>query len=47
MADDDYWFAPKRVIVLLTVFRKQRDNERREVRRAQAAMTRCRDNHPL
>jgi len=36
-----YFFAPDRRIVLLTVFRKQRQNERTEMRRARKAMTRC------
>ena len=36
-----YYFAPARRIVLLTVFRKQRQNERAEVRRARQAMERC------
>lgn len=36
-----YYFAPLRRIVLLTVFRKQRQNERTEVRRAHNAMERC------
>ncbi|MGZ0219034.1 MAG: type II toxin-antitoxin system RelE/ParE family toxin [Acidimicrobiales bacterium] len=36
-----YFFAADRRIVLLTVFRKQRQNERAEVRRARKAMTRC------
>jgi hypothetical protein len=41
-----YWFSPRRVIVLLTVFWKQRNNKRVEVRRARAAMTRCQQGHP-
>jgi hypothetical protein len=40
-----YWFGPKRVIVLLTTFRKQRNNERREVERARVAMKVCIDRH--
>ena len=36
-----YFFGPDRWIVLLTVFRKQRNNERAEVRRARLAMARC------
>jgi hypothetical protein len=36
-----YWFAPQRRIVLLTVFRKQRQNERLEIQRARWALTRC------
>jgi hypothetical protein len=33
--------VPERRIVLLTVFRKQRMNERQEITRARAVMTRC------
>ena len=40
-----YWFAPDRRIVLLTTFRKTKDNERREISRARAALARCRDRH--
>ena len=36
-----YYFAQHRRIVLLTVFRKQRQNERAEVNRARTAMARC------
>ena len=36
-----YFYAADRRIVLLTVFRKQRQNERAEVQRARWAMTRC------
>ncbi|MBK9180507.1 MAG: type II toxin-antitoxin system RelE/ParE family toxin [Acidimicrobiales bacterium] len=36
-----YFFATDRRIVLLTVFRKQRQSERAEVRRARWAMARC------
>jgi phage-related protein len=36
-----YYFAADRRIVLLTVFRKQRQNERAEVQRARRAMERC------
>ncbi len=36
-----YYFAPARRIVLLTAFRKQRQNERTEVNRARTAMARC------
>ncbi|MCP4961715.1 MAG: type II toxin-antitoxin system RelE/ParE family toxin [Actinomycetia bacterium] len=36
-----YWFAPEQRVVLLSVFRKQRQNERSEVRRAREAMARC------
>jgi hypothetical protein len=40
-----YFFSPNRKAVLLTVFRKQRNNERQEVRRAQDAMHRCIAEH--
>jgi len=40
-----YWFAPATVIVALTVFAKQRNNEKVEVRRAKAAMVRCQREH--
>ena len=40
-----YYFAPNRRVVLLTVFRKQRQNERREVTRARQAMRRCLTEH--
>ena len=36
-----FFFAGAKRIVLLTVFRKQRMNERQEVKRARAAMARC------
>ena len=36
-----FYFAERRRIVLLTVFRKQRMNERQEVERARVAMRRC------
>ena len=36
-----YFFAEQRRIVLLTVFRKQRQNERAEVQRARRALQRC------
>ena len=36
-----FYFADDRRIVLLTTFRKQRQNERAEVRRARRAMRRC------
>ena len=36
-----YFFAGQQRIVLLTEFHKQRMNERAEVERARAAMTRC------
>ena len=38
-----FFFATGRRIVLLTVFRKQRMNERNEITRARAAMVRCID----
>ena len=40
-----YWFAPAQRIVLLTVFRKQRMNERVEVERARLALATCRRSH--
>lgn len=41
-----YFFGDRRRIVLLTVFRKQRQNERHEVLRARVAMERClREGH--
>jgi len=36
-----YWIAPHRRIVLLTVFRKTRMRETREMERARRAMERC------
>ncbi|MCO1577941.1 type II toxin-antitoxin system RelE/ParE family toxin [Crossiella sp. SN42] len=36
-----YWIAPGRRVVLLTVFRKTRMREVREVARAQRALRRC------
>lgn len=36
-----YYFADDQRIVLLTVFKKQRQNERAEVQRAHRAMRRC------
>lgn len=36
-----YYFAADHRIVLLTVFRKQRQNERHEVQRARRAITKC------
>ena len=36
-----YWIAARRRIILLTVFRKQRRQERAEVERAYRAMQRC------
>ena len=41
-----YWLAPGRRIVLLTVFRKTRMAERREVERAVRAWERCASGHP-
>jgi hypothetical protein len=40
-----YYFRPDRVIVLLTVFHKQRDNEAKEVARARVARARCLAEH--
>lgn len=41
-----YYFPPGRRVVLLTVFRKQRMNERHEISRARDAMARCvREGH--
>jgi hypothetical protein len=40
-----YWFAPRQRIVLLTVFRKQRRNERSEIDRARGAQRRCQRDH--
>jgi len=42
-----YWIGPRRRIVLLTVFRKQRQHERAEIERAVAAMRRCIDEGHL
>jgi hypothetical protein len=36
-----YWIAPGRRIVLLTVFRKSRLHESREIERARRALARC------
>lgn len=41
-----YWLAPGRRIVLLTVFRKTRDNEAAEVARAKALQKECELRHP-
>jgi hypothetical protein len=48
-----YWTAPGRRIILLTVFRKTRPHETREVERARRALARCQaeehtadDDHP-
>lgn len=40
-----YWFTPTRAIVLLTTFRKQRNNEQPEIRRARAVMKHCQGEH--
>ena len=40
-----YWLAPGRRIILLTVFPKTRQQERREVDRAKRAMERCMKEH--
>jgi len=40
-----YWFSSGRVIVLLTVFWKQRNIEKDQVRRARASMIRCQGEH--
>ena len=40
-----YWHRLDGVIVLLTVFHKQRDNEAREVARARRALGACRAAH--
>lgn len=40
-----YYFRPDRVIVLLTVFHKQRNNEAKEVARARVALARCLVEH--
>ena len=40
-----YWYRPDGVIVLLTVFHKQRNNEARQVARARAALAVCRRQH--
>jgi phage-related protein len=42
-----YWIARGRVIVLLTVFSKTKQNERREVERARRAMARCMEEHGM
>jgi hypothetical protein len=38
-----YYIDPERKVISLTTFRKQRDNERREIDRARKAMTRDQD----
>jgi len=40
-----YYFADDRRIVLLTVFAKQRLNERLQIQRARHALTRCQTEH--
>ena len=40
-----YYFANDRRIVLLTVFAKQRLNERHQIQRARHALTRCLTEH--
>lgn len=40
-----YWLAPGRRIILLTVFRKTRQIERREIQRALDAMKVCQADH--
>ena len=40
-----YYFANARRIVLLTVFAKQRLNERHQIQRARHALTRCQTEH--
>jgi hypothetical protein len=40
-----YYFASARRIVLLTVFAKQRLNERHQIQRARHALTRCQTEH--
>jgi hypothetical protein len=42
-----FWYADWQpgLIVLLTTFHKQRNNERREVHRARVALKRCRGTH--
>jgi hypothetical protein len=40
-----YWHRPDGVIVLLTVFHKQRNNEAGEVARARKALDACRARH--
>jgi hypothetical protein len=36
-----YWFAPDQRIVLLTTFRKQRQNEQNEIAQTRAEVCRC------
>jgi phage-related protein len=40
-----YWFAPNEIIVLLTVFRKQRSNEQAEIARARQVLKACQESH--
>jgi mRNA-degrading endonuclease RelE of RelBE toxin-antitoxin system len=40
-----YWVGPSRRVILLTVFRKTRDNEAAEVERAKKAQEDCQKNH--
>jgi phage-related protein len=40
-----YWFAPRQLIVLLTVFRKRRNNEQHEIERAHQALKQCKEDH--
>lgn len=40
-----YWFAPAGTIVLLTVFRKQRNNEHTEIARARQVLKTCQQDH--
>lgn len=40
-----YWFTTDQIIVLLTVFAKQRNNERAEVQRARTALIHCQQEH--
>jgi hypothetical protein len=40
-----YWFAPKRTIVLLTVFRKTKQHDQRQIDRAVRAQKICEHDH--
>jgi phage-related protein len=40
-----YWFAPNEIIVLLTVFRKQKNNEQGEIARARQVLKVCQEDH--
>ena len=42
-----YWLAPNRRVVLLTVFRKTKMRESKEVERAVAAQAECAANHDI